>query len=751
MSNNATTAAPPAYFPGHKMYETPPEGYTVQQYQHMLGVQCLEYAIHRFSQMRARQLRKINSLYNRYNGVINEAEYNYINKTYSTDNVVRFKDYRLAKNKIDLLVGEFLLRERMFKVFSLNPDAKSELLDNFYFQVGLKQVAPEIQKLRQNGVPIMDGMEPLQMDDDAIFDFLSSKRKNNVIMQLLLEKGIEQEMMFNKLASNLKDITIASECYGKVYTDAAGYTRYREIDPRDGLFEEADRDPFLMRSPYMGERRMMFPHDVYANWELTKEEMKIFKEELDFHRGNSANGAVATSRYNGYQWIANQLQVETYTLEWMAVEPIIIQEKPMPMGGIRKVEMSYDYYQRKNKQIRNEVKNGKYKIRVYPIAYLWEATRIGKSITKNIRPVPNQSRDTSNPFLCNYSYKGLIFGTHDGVRVSILNALDHISELYNLNMLAIRREINKAKGKAFAYNRAMLPPGKQIENILSRLINDGIIDLDTSTDAAQYSGGAQSMANLLKEFDLGLTQSFPQLLELKRELERTSEILVGVGGPREGRTPASMTATNAVNQIQISRTSTEYLFTMHHEFCKRVIKDFLQKIKISYGHHHPEEARRLLGDKMAMFLENTKDLFLDDWDMYVTDGRKEMEIRDMMREWFPQAVNAGELRVEDAMEAAMKESIDMAIGVLRKGREVMERQRQQEAEMASQEKQNITNAQLTAAAEEADKERKFKAFMEMLKTLLEQGKITQQAMNDYTVMAQEMMSAQPASDQMAIM
>ncbi|MFZ7153827.1 MAG: hypothetical protein ACO1HP_08620, partial [Bacteroidota bacterium] len=179
--------------------------------------------------------------------------------------------------------------------------------------------------------------------------------------------------------------------------------------------------------------------------------------------------------------------------------------------------------------------------------------------------------------------------------------------------------------------------------------------------------------------------------------------------------------------------------------------DFLQKIKISYGHHHPEEARRLLGDKMAMFLENTKDLFLDDWDMYITDGRKEMEIRDMMREWFPQAVNAGELRVEDAMEAAMKESIDMAIGVLRKGREVMERQRQQEAEMASQEKQNITNAQLTAAAEEADKERKFKAFMEMLKTLLEQGKITQQAMNDYTVMAQEMMSAQPASDQMAIM
>ena len=39
--------------------------------------------------------------------------------------------------------------------------------------------------------------------------------------------------------------------------------------------------------------------------------------------------------------------------------------------------------------------------------------------------------------------------------------------------------------------------------------------------------------------------------------------------------------------------------------------------------------------------------------------------------------------------------------------------------------------------------------MEMLKALLEQGKITQQAMNDYTVMAQEMIGTQPeASNQM---
>lgn len=97
----------------------------------------------------------------------------------------------------------------------------------------------------------------------------------------------------------------------------------------------------------------------------------------------------------------------------------------------------------------------------------------------------------------------------------------------------------------------------------------------------------------------------------------------------------------------------------------------------------------------------------------------------------------------------MKESIDMAIGVLRKGRQLMEQQRQQEAQMASQEKQNITQAQLGAAAEQADKERKFKVFMEMLKALLEQGKITQQAMNDYTVMAQEMIGTQPeASNQM---
>ncbi|MBP8113794.1 MAG: hypothetical protein KAY50_00485 [Chitinophagaceae bacterium] len=748
MSDIEVQASPPPYFPGFKMYDEPPVGFTKESYQNHLCRSAIMYAIHRYNNLRNYQLSKINQLYNSFNGLINETQYMYINQTYGKDNLVRYKDYRLGRMKMELLTGEWLTRERFNKISSINPDAETSLYNDFSFQVGLKHAAPELNKLRQNGVNVLPGMEPMQMDDEDIFDLLSSKRKSTVVMQYLLDKGISTEMLWTKLANTFTDQAIASEAFFKTEIDSAGYARAREIDPREALFEESDRDPFLQRTPYIGERRLQFVHDIIAQVGLTQEEYKRLNSEMETARSQTL--ATGTQmRRNGFQYLNKQLAIETWSIEWMAVKPLFIIEKPDKIGGSHKKQLSDKYYNENRSQIEKDVKKGKYKIHSYPFAYVWEASLYGRDIFKGMREKPNQIRDNSNPFLCEYSYSGLLFRTHDGVRISIFNTLDHVSELYNITMLHIRRELNKAKGKGIAYDRAFLPEGKQIEDVISRMINDGVIDIDSSTDKAQFAGGAV-LANMLKEFDLGLSNNFQQLVALKQELERTTDVLTGISNSRQGNTPASMTATNAVNQIQVSRTSTEYLFHMHHEFCKKVVKKFMKCLQLSYGYYHQDEAKTLLGDKAAMFLDQIKSLPLEMFDLEITDGRKETEIRQMMQQWFPQAINSGEMRVVDAMEASLAGTIDEAVGIAKRGWELIKKNEAENAQANNQAKSEQMMQVQAMQKENLDEERKFKAFMEMLKYLLESGKITQQAMNEYTIMAEQLMGAgQPAQAQTA--
>ena len=719
---------------------------SIQDWQQKLAQESLAYAVWRYSNLRNYQLNKINLLYNAFNGLINETQYQYINQTYGKDNVARYKDYRLGRSKIELLTGEWLTRERYNKVYSMNPEAKSELYNNYNFQVGLKHGKEELKKLRDNGVPVLPGMEPLDIDDEQIFELLSAKRKSSHVMQLLLNKGIEQELLWTKLADTFTDTSIAAEAFFKTEIDENGYARTRKIDVREALFEESDQDPFLLRTPYIGERRVQFMHDIMMNYKLDQIQYKLLLAEVEQARAASLSTGTQMRR-NGFQYIGRQLGIETWTIEWMSVKPIFIKEAPSKIGKPIKKLLSDKYFIQNRTNIEKQVKRGDYKIEAHPVAYVWEATLLGSKVLAFAREKPNQLRSISNPFLAEYSYTGLLFRTHDGVRISVFNTLDHVSELYNITMLQIRRELNKAKGKVMAYDRALLPEGKRIEDVIVRMINDGIIDVDSSTDKAQFAGGAGKALAMLKEFDLGLSSMFPQLVALKQELERTTDVVTGISNSRQGNTPASMTATNAVNQIQVSRTSTEYLFHMHHEFTKIVVRKFLQCLQWSYGKFHPEEAQRLLGDKGAMFLKQIKDLPLDTFDNIITDGRKESEIRQLMQQWFPQAINAGEMRVVDAMEASMAETIDMAIGITRKGWDLVKKTQQQEqAAMGDMKNQALMQKQ-QMVNEAQDSERKFKVFMEMLKYLLESGKITQDAMNEYSMMAQQFATGAQAQAQ----
>lgn len=724
------TAIPvvPDYFRGHMMYMPPPKGEASQyknqkEWQQRLCRESLEYAIARLNRGRVRQINKINNLYNSYIGLVNEDAYTWLQKTYGAMGIALYHDYRLSKTKLDQLQGEWLERPLSSTVYCINADARSQVLEDYTTLVGLKYSAEQVQKLKTMvGVDPANGVQPPPMtqSDDDIWKGVSSKRENTFIMQEILNKVIEKENVKMKLAENLSDVSIAAECFGKVYLDEHGFTRYRDIDPRYALFEETSRDPFLFRSPYLGERRPLYIHEIYTNWTLPESSQAYLQEMVKEYK-NNIDGDWTFKRY--YTPINETFTIDTYTIEWFAAKPYYFKKTKD-----RVTMMDFDYYNMNQKKINGEVKKGMYDIDVRYKLVTWEASKIGHRMYIKCQEKENMPLDMENPYETLRSYGGLLFNTKNGIRVSLQQATQHLNKLYNIVMFQIQREISKYKGKVLPLDRSMYPKGKKTKDILSKITNDGILDYNSAADGNE-GGRDMDMRETLKEIDMGLSASMVELRALKTDIERTVDLLTGINGPRQGQTQASQPLGSQNNDLNQSFSITEPFSFMFNEYTEQVFYKMMMFGKVTYGLLHPDKGAMLLGDSGLKYLKDTSSIAFEDYGLYISDGRREKQVRELMHEYLPQAINAKELRVVDAVQAELAETMDKTLAILNHGWDVVQDIAQKQTQGEQQARAADTQSKNQAMLAAQDKELQGKIDQRILDGLIKMGLLTQEAKN----------------------
>lgn len=693
--------------------------------------QCLDYSIYSWDNLRTTQIAKINKLYENYNGIIDNTGLDFVNKTYGKENITKYIDYRLARPKIDLVQGEWLGRPLNSTVYTINKDAKSAKLNDYEVKLGMVHAAKEIEKLRSVvGVDVFDGMPIPETDADGGLSSDNIKTKNEMVMQTILNDQIKRQDLRTKLSSNFRDVEIAAECFGKVYIDNNGDVVYREIDPRDAIFEEIDRDPFLLQSPYMGERRLMFIHDILAQINLTPKQ-RTELTEIGYNSSDYISARQNNTRQY-YQLIQKKLALEVFTLEWYSFRTFytkVIPDKKNPELPFRKAIDEADYIANKT-QIEKDVLKGKYTIETKLKKIIWEGTRIGNDIYVNMREKPNIIGSIDRPFDTTMSYTGMLFNTIDNVRISLQESLINIGRVYNMVMFQINRELAKSKGKVVAYDRAYLPKNKTMKDVLHRMTNDGIYDYNSAEDG-NISGQKVEINGAIREIDLGVSQSMQVLLGLKLELQMTADKLSGINEERSGNIAASSTATGAQLSQQASRTLTEPMFYMFSRFTENVFNRVCEYSKISWGLLKPEQGAMIIGDDGVKFLRATKDIANDDYGVYLADGKKEMEIRSTIRQLSMAAVNSGELRIHDVAKFELEDTLAGAIGVVEKGwkevKQIAAQQQQAQADAAQQQ----LETKLEISKEEREDQQLNLANLEILKADLTRGTDTLKAKNDY--------------------
>ena len=651
--------------------------------------QHLSYAeslLKTYNQVRTRMTRLLNV----YNGVKDPLSIQWITQRYGTQDKSPFIAYRLGRTKIDLLHGEWLRRPLVSTVQTINSQSVMNKQRQYDLMRGAMLMRDEVETVKNvAGVDVMNGVQIPQ--DETEFEKMSFKDQCEDIMQLIINSQIKKLDAKQKIGEAFKYCEITNYCGARIEMDEKGKINLWPLDPRDCIFEAVQGDDYAEKSPIRGCRLSLPVHMILMRYELTKEQ----RDTLENARSNWQKYVGADGLSRGYMnYVNGELLCDVIHIEWDSVTTMYQKVVPKTQAQMEldssvptltfdmdtaKYEGNKDFYDKK------AAKEG-WTIVTKFMEEQYEATRIGGLIDIDMRKVPKK-RSIDNPSnILSCSYVFYVHGRMNGTTVSLQQLMENYDNLYDIVRYMLNRELAKSKGKILAIDRAAIGAKDKIVEQLHRMVNDSVIEYDSSA-AGNISGKQLDPQILFKQFDLGLSDSFPYLIQFKQDLVNEINLITGINDTRMGMTAASSTATAQQSDQNNSRTITEALFYGFDGFTKRVIQQIVNKSAISYAFYRTEEGEQILGSERFTFLKNNLvELAYKDYSVDIESGSLYAELSQKLDTLMQISLNAKELRTMDAMNVMLAETLAQKRQFLISGWQEVQKlaQEQQQAEMQAQ-------------------------------------------------------------------
>lgn len=657
------------------------------------------------------QKAKITRLYDSYNGIKASDSVKWLTNVYGAENRAKFIPYRVGRTKLSLLQGEFLKRPLSATVRTINKDALSQKMEHETFMLGAMLAKKEIEELRDKvGVDIMNGAPIPESEDDPLWAKMSYKDKQEDIMQIIIDEQIKNLNLVKKFGDMFLDALITGKCFAKIEIDEKGDVDIIQIDPRNFICEEIDKDDFIKKSPIIGARTTMPVYEILRRYDLTEEQRNLLvtiQETPDSYVSRSRGFLRKTSA---------GVVADVIHIEWKASRPRYYKISPKTPNQLAfdsesteiTVEIGGKEFERHEAHYMNGHKNGKWKIETRWEEDLWEATRIGglKELDVNMRRKPFQMRRHDAPaYILDSSYMGCLFNTVNGTRVPLQQYIENLDQQFDIVMYQILKELNRAKGKILAYDMAAAPKGMTSKQIVYNAVNDGFLVINTAA-AHNFSGRNLDLKQLIQQEDIGLSDSFPYLLQLKQDILNNLDRLTGINEFREGSSPASSTVTNAQQSIQNSRTITEPIFFMMQLFVEKCMQTLVEATKVSWAFYKTQAGEQILGSEKYQFMKVTPELGLRDYGIHIEDGGKYAELKQVMGSLVEYGLNGKDITMFDALKFYMAptfvEAEQAFYNAVERTQKIAQEQMARDQEFQAQMQQQQLQQQLQIAQEDRE-------------------------------------------------
>lgn len=685
-----------------------PEGH-----QHNLKVaEALDWAVMQYHARRDRHER-IEKLYNAHNGVIDHAEIDSIIKFTGKKSKTKYVKYRLGRSKLKLVHGEFLEITLDPTVRSVNRSAQNERMQKYKRMLGLSLAKPYIEASRSMGYDVYQGIKIPDREDKQFWHVNNFKLSNEIAMQHIITDKMENLKLKSLFYHNFIDLTIAAEMFGKIERNANGIDTYRPIQPKYALFEEAVYDPLMERTPYMGEVRYMYYHEMMSNpeWKLTQTQKDQIKQWKDTYNSD-------TAKQGHVEMMNGSPAFPVYTIQWKGLETVYLKTSPAKGSSVPyKRILSEEYYKNNRRKIERDVSAGKYTIEKFYRQVVWTASRLMTDVYTKATKIENviQIENENGKFTADYDYVGFLFNTVNGFRVSLQEIIYELEKVYDDIRFQINRELKRVRGSVIQYDEAFLPKSKRFIDVFHGISEDGVLRFNTAAEGNEY--GVEGLNHTgMTSVKVGDDQTLISLVNNAMDIERVIDRLTGINENRQGLTKATTTATANVNNIEASRSMTYDLFYFTGIYIEAALKKLAEKTKLNATHDGMDSRQFVMDEAEIKHLISTKNLRLDNYGVSISDGKKEKDIIAKVEQYFPAEVNAGLLRTKDIIRFMAEGSFASALKILDEAHEELAKMRERESQIAQQGKQQETAMKYQVAREDREDGQEHDKEMEILRT-----------------------------------
>lgn len=673
--------------------------------------EMLDYAVFQW-EARGNRRARLNKLYNSYNGVVDQGEIDSIIKTTGKKSKTKYVKYRLGRAKLKQLHGEFLEIPIQAHVSSINRDAQNEKMQKYKNMLGMSIAKPYIERARGEGYNVFEGVQIPDKNDKTFWNMNNFKLGNEIVMGTIIKDKLKNERLKGQFYQNFVDLTIAAEVFGKNERDADGIDTYRFIPAKYALYEESVYDPFLDRSPYLGEVRYMYYHEILSNPEfnLDTDQKARLKEVREEYSAEEKQGSI--EMLNGHP------AFPVYSIQWKGLETVYKKTSPAKGSDVPyKRILSEEYYKENSAKIKRDVKAGKYTVEKFYREIVWTACKINRDIytkaTKEDHLI--QRLNENGKFRAHLDYTGMLFSTVNGYRVSIQEIIYELERIYDDIRFMINKEIRKIRGDTLIYDDAFLPKGKRFIDILHSVSEDGVVRYNSSAEGNRSQSESDSNKVGIGALNLGQSNNLVVLLQQAMDVERVMDRITGMNESRQGLEKATATASANMSNVEASRSMTYDMFYFMKEYIERVLMKLAEKSKVNTVYDGDDSRQFVLSDEEIQYLITTKNLLFHNYAVTITDGRKEQQTLQKIEQLFPQEINAGMLRTKDVAKFFMEDNFAKAIKVLDLAHDELAAIRQQEMKTGQEAKQQENENNLKIATENREDGQNHDKEMELIR------------------------------------
>ena len=648
----------------------------------------------------------LRSLYDYYNGVIDEEDYNYVLKPYGKTRKnfpTKLRNYPIIKPIIDLLLGEKSKRPLEYTVTVQNADAisqKEEQLQNLLLNNIRTQF---LNTLIQQGQVEGDPQEvplPKQIQEEFNRSYVDSRAIRG---QYALNYIMSQQEIYDKFQKQFFHFLIAGECYSH-----KGVRRnepfYEVINPLDIDFDKDPDIDFVEDGDWAIIRK--FSHastivDAYGEF-LTADQ--ILELESPTHTSAEAYLLYRAEASGADDNIYRNRLIEIVTVYWKSRKRIGFLNYIDPNTGtqeVREVDETFKLTQEMKQEMGASLE-------WEWVNEVWEGIRIDRRFYIKMNPLAIQRTSLDNPSICKLPINGRKYSDINSQPISLVSLGIPYQLNYNIYKYRMELAIARSKDIVAQFDINMIPKNWDMDKFMYYVEGTGIAWVDYNKEGIQLSPQHQSV------LDMSI-KTISQYLTLLESIMVEWEKLSGVNRQRQGS--VGMYEGKGTSQQAIVQSShiTEDIFRKFSNFEQRELQGLIDYSKVAW-----------INGKKGMFVmpDNTlAELDVEglghlesEYGIFVSDAGKDVEKLQAIRGFAQAAVQNG-LPMSAAISIFESDSFPQIKDKIRqaeKAQEELQKAQQEAQTQQNQQQMQIQQAQIDTQQLDKEKDRQLQIELALI-------------------------------------